>query len=36
VYVEMRHNFITGAFGSSQTMKEHTVSRLEPLPLSQC
>ncbi len=36
VYVEMRHNFFTGAFGSSQLIKEHTVSRLEPLPLSQC
>jgi hypothetical protein len=36
VYVEMTHNFITNAFGSSQTLKEHTVTRLEPLPLSQC
>jgi len=36
VYVELRHNYITGFIGSSQTIKEHTVSRLEPLPLSQC
>jgi hypothetical protein len=36
VYVEVRHNFITNAFGSSQTITEHTVTRLEPLPLSQC
>ena len=36
VYVELRHDFITHAFGSSQTLKEHTVTRLEPLPLTQC
>jgi Flp pilus assembly protein TadG len=36
VYVELRHNFITTAFGSSQTLKEHTVTRLEPLPSIQC
>jgi Flp pilus assembly protein TadG len=36
VYVELQHDFITNAFGSSQTIKEHTVTRLEPLPLSQC
>jgi hypothetical protein len=36
VYVEVTHNFITNAFGSSQTLREHTVTRLEPLPLSQC
>jgi Flp pilus assembly protein TadG len=35
-YVELRHNYITGAFGSNALIKEHTVSRLEPLPLSQC
>ena len=36
IYVEVRHNYVTGAFGSSQLLKEHTVSRLEPLPLIQC
>jgi Flp pilus assembly protein TadG len=36
VYVQLRHNYITNAFGSSQTIKEHTVSRLEPLPANQC
>lgn len=36
VYVELRHNYITGAFGSTADLKEHTVSRLEPLPLTQC
>lgn len=36
VYLEVRHNYITGAFGTSTVVKEHTVSRLEPLPLSQC
>lgn len=36
VYVELSHSYITGVIGSSQTIKEHTVSRLEPLPLSQC
>jgi Flp pilus assembly protein TadG len=35
-YVEMRHDYITGAFGSSNTLKEYTVSRLEPKPSSQC
>jgi hypothetical protein len=35
-YLEVNHAYITGAFGSSQLIKEHTVSRLEPLPLSQC
>jgi Flp pilus assembly protein TadG len=35
-YLEVSHKYITGAFGSSQLIKEHTVSRLEPLPLSQC
>jgi hypothetical protein len=32
----VNHSYITGAFGSDQLIKEHTVSRLEPLPLSQC
>jgi Flp pilus assembly protein TadG len=36
IYVEVRHSYVTGAFGSSQILKEHTVSRLEPLPLTQC
>ena len=35
-YVELRHSYVTGAFGSSQLIKEHTVSRLEPLPSGQC
>jgi len=35
-YLEVNHKYITGAFGSSNLIKEHTVSRLEPLPLSQC
>lgn len=35
-YLEVSHRYITGAFGTSQLIKEHTVSRLEPLPLSQC
>jgi hypothetical protein len=36
VYVEVRHDYLTGAFGSSQLIKEHSVSRLEPLPSGQC
>jgi Flp pilus assembly protein TadG len=36
VWVEVRHNYITNAFGSSQMLREHTVSRLEPLPTNQC
>ena len=36
VYVELQHNFITSAFGSSRVLKEHTVTRLEPLPSIQC
>jgi len=35
-YLELQHKYITGAFGSSNTIKEHTNSRLEPLPSSQC
>ena len=35
-YVEVQHNYFTGALGSSQMIKEHTVSRLEPLPVGQC
>lgn len=35
-YLEVRHSFVTGAFGSSQLVQEHTVSRLEPLPTTQC
>jgi Flp pilus assembly protein TadG len=36
IYVEVQHNYVTGAFGSSKLLQEHTVSRLEPLPLIQC
>jgi Flp pilus assembly pilin Flp len=36
VYVELTHNYITRMLGTVQTLKEHTASRLEPLPLSQC
>ncbi|MEY2403278.1 MAG: hypothetical protein QOD38_829 [Acidimicrobiaceae bacterium] len=36
IYVEVRHNYVTGAFGSSKLLAEHSVSRLEPLPLVQC
>jgi hypothetical protein len=35
-YVELNHAYVTGAFGSSTLLKEHTVSRLEPLPAGQC
>jgi hypothetical protein len=35
-YVELNHAYVTGAFGSSKLLKEHTVSRLEPLPAGQC
>jgi Flp pilus assembly protein TadG len=35
-YLEVNHSYITRAFGSSLLIKEHTVSRLEPLPGSQC
>jgi Flp pilus assembly protein TadG len=36
IYLEVTHSYITQMVGSVQTLKEHTVSRLEPLPLSQC
>jgi hypothetical protein len=40
VYVEVRHQFITGYLGSflgdDSLLAEKTVSQLEPLPLSQC
>jgi hypothetical protein len=35
-YLEVRHTYVTKAFGTSQVVKEHTVSRLEPLPTTQC
>ncbi len=34
VYVYLRHNMISGMFGSSQPIKEKTVMRLEPVPVS--
>jgi hypothetical protein len=36
VYLEVRHSYVTGGFGAPNVMTEHTVTRLEPLPLSQC
>jgi Flp pilus assembly protein TadG len=36
VYLEVQHKYITNTFAATQILKEHTVQRLEPLPLSQC
>ena len=36
VYLEVNHNYVTGAIGTSVLLKEHTTLRLEPLPLAQC
>jgi hypothetical protein len=36
VYLEVQHTYVTGAFGTSKVIKEHTVSRLEPAPIIQC
>jgi hypothetical protein len=32
VYVRARHDFITGLFGRTATLTDHTVMRLEPVP----
>ena len=34
VYVRAKYDFVTGFFGSSMTMTERSVMRLEPLPLA--
>lgn len=36
VYVQTRHSYITGTFGSERTVGGHTVMRLEPLPTDAC
>lgn len=34
VWVQARHDYLTGLFGSSRTLRERTVMRLEPIPES--
>jgi hypothetical protein len=34
VYIRARYDFITGFFGESATLTEHSIMRLEPLPLA--
>jgi hypothetical protein len=36
VYVKVKHNFVTGLFGTNLTLSDHAVFRLEPVPSSQC
>jgi len=36
VYVQVRHNYITGLIGSTRTVSGRTVMRLEPLSTDQC
>lgn len=36
VYVQTKHNYITGFFGKTKAVSGHTVMRLEPLPTDQC
>jgi hypothetical protein len=35
VYVRARYDFITGFFGDNITLTEHSIMRLEPLPLAE-
>jgi hypothetical protein len=36
VYVKINHSFVTGLFGSSITLTDHSVFRFEPVPTSVC
>ena len=36
VYLKVRHDMLTGFFGSTKTLTDNTVVRLEPLPVSSC
>lgn len=36
VFVQSRHEFLTGFFGRTRLVNGHTVMRLEPLPTDQC
>ena len=36
VYLKVRHDMLTGFFGSTKTLTDNTVVRLEPLPASSC
>ena len=36
VYLKMTHKFVTGLFGPSLTLTDHSVFRLEPVPTSVC
>jgi TadE-like protein len=36
VYLKVRHDMLTGFFGSTKTLTDSTVVRLEPLPISSC
>jgi hypothetical protein len=36
VYLKVRHDMLTGFFGSAKTLTDNTVVRLEPLPTSSC
>lgn len=35
VYIQARHSYVTGLFGSGMTIKDHAVLRFEPIPASQ-
>jgi hypothetical protein len=35
VWIQARHDFLTGFFGSSRTLEDSTVMRLEPIPATQ-
>ncbi len=36
VFLKMKHNFVTGLFGTSLTLTNHSVFRLEPVPSALC
>jgi hypothetical protein len=36
VFVQVRHDYLTGFVGESVYLEGHTVMRLEPLPSDEC
>lgn len=36
IYVKIRHDFVTGLFGATLTLTEHSVFRFEPTPSAVC
>jgi hypothetical protein len=36
VFIQLKHTLVSGFFQPNRIVQEHTVSRLEPIPLDQC